>query len=256
MDSIALDLGFIKIYWYSIFILLGLLVGVTIILREAKRKNIKEDFIVDTLFFGILFAIIGARLYYVLFNLPYYLNHPSEIIMIWNGGLAIHGGIIFGLITIIYMCKKYKVDIIKLLDILVIGLIIGQAIGRWGNFFNSEAYGSIVSLRALQSVGIPKFIIDGMYIDGSYHHPTFLYESILCFIGFIILMINRKSFKTGGALGFYLVWYGAVRFFIESLRLDSLMLGSLKVAQIISIIFIIIGIYYLFIYKSEVQKNE
>jgi len=256
MDSIALDLGFIQIYWYSIFILLGVITGVLIIIKEAKRKNIDEDFIINTLFFGILFAIIGARLYYVLFNLDYYIYNPTEIIQIWNGGLAIHGGILAGLITILIMCKKHKVNVIKLLDTIALGLIIGQAIGRWGNFFNSEAYGSVVSLASLKSIGLPSFIINGMYIDGAYHHPTFLYESIWCLIGFIILFINRKELNIGKSLGLYLVWYGLGRFLIESLRTDSLMLGTIKVAQLISIIFIIVGIYFLFIYKRSGGKHE
>ncbi len=256
MDSIALDLGFIKIYWYSIFILLGVITGVLIIIKEAKRKNLDEDFIINTLFFGILFAIIGARLYYVLFNLDYYLNNPIEIIEIWNGGLAIHGGIIAGLITILFMCKKHKVNVIKLLDTIALGLIIGQAIGRWGNFFNSEAYGSVVSLSSLKSIGIPSFIINGMYIDEAYHHPTFFYESIWCLIGFVILFVNRKKFNLGNSLGFYLIWYGLGRFFIEILRTDSLMLGPLKVAQLISMVFVIVGIYFLFIYKKSGGKHE
>lgn len=256
MDSIALDLGFIKIYWYSIFILIGIISACFIIIRQAKKKKIEEDFIVDLLFYGILAALVGARLYYVLFNLDYYLSNPLEIFMVWNGGLAIHGGIILGLITVILMCKKHKVNIIKVLDILVLGIIIGQAIGRWGNFFNSEAYGSIVSLSSLKAVGIPQFIINGMYIDGAYHHPTFLYESIWCFIGFIILMIIKDKISNGKALGFYLTWYGIERLFVEGLRTDSLMLGPIKIAQLVSIIFIIFGIYYLFIYKNKEETNE
>ena len=119
MDSIALDLGFIKIHWYSIFILIGIISACFIIIRQAKKKKIEEDFIVDLLFYGILAALVGARLYYVLFNLDYYLSNPQEIFMVWNGGLAIHGGIILGLITVILMCKKHKVNIIKVLDILL-----------------------------------------------------------------------------------------------------------------------------------------
>ncbi len=256
MDSVALDFKYIKIYWYSIFILIGVITAIILIIREAKKRNIDEDFILNVLFYGILSAIIGARLYYVLFNLDFYLANPSKILMIWNGGLAIHGGMLFGLITVIIMCKKYKVNIIKILDILVLGIIIGQAIGRWGNFFNSEAYGTVISLSALKSIGLPSFIINGMYIDGAYHHPTFLYESIWCLIGFIILMIIKNKIPQGRALGFYLTWYGIERLFVEALRIDSLMIGPIKVAQIVSIIFIIFGIYYLFIYKNKEEINE
>lgn len=150
-----------------------------------------------------------------------------------------------------YMCKKHKMNIIKLLDIIAIGLILGQAIGRWGNFFNGEAYGTVVTLETLKSICIPNFIINGMFIDGNYHHPTFLYESIWCFIGFIILFINKNKFSEGKSLGFYLTWYGIGRLLIENLRTDSLMLLNIRIAQIVSLIFIIIGIYYLLFYKEK-----
>ena len=251
MHSIALDLGFIKIYWYSIFILLAVICASLIIIKEAKRKKIDEDTMIDILFYGIIFAILGARIYYVLCNLSYYLKYPLEIFAIWNGGLAIHGGIIGGLIVMTYMCKKHKMNIIKLLDIIAIGLILGQAIGRWGNFFNGEAYGTVVTLETLKSICIPNFIVNGMFIDGNYHHPTFLYESIWCFIGFIILFINKNKFSEGKSLGFYLTWYGIGRLLIENLRTDSLMLLNIRIAQIVSLIFIIIGIYYLLFYKEK-----
>ena len=127
---------------------------------------------------------------------------------------------------------------------IVPGLIIAQAIGRWGNFFNQEAYGRIIKLSALENMHIPKFIIDGMYINGFYREPTFLYESIMSIIGFIILMTLRrnKKIKTGQLTSIYLIWYGIVRLIIEGMRSDSLMLGPIKIAQLVSLIFIIIGI--------------
>lgn len=259
MDRVALDLGFIQIYWYSVFIFLGMLAACFVIYREAKKRNIDEDFLVNLTFNTIIFGIIGARAYYVLFNLDYYSIHPLEILEIWNGGLAIHGGIIVGLITIIIYCKRHKVDIIKMLDIIVVGIILGQAIGRWGNFFNSEAYGAITTLEKLQSQGLPQFIIDGMYILGEYRKPTFFYESIGCLFGFLAMLILRSSkyLKRGTLTAFYLIWYGILRFLIEGLRSDSLMLGPIKVAQLVSLIFVIIGIVITIINlrKSDNSKN-
>lgn len=252
MDRIALDLGFIQIYWYSLFIFFGILVGTFVILKECKRQNINDDFIVNLIFYTVIFGLIGARLYYVCFNLDYYLKYPLEILEIWNGGLAIHGGIIAGLLCIFIYCKKYNAKLLKLLDIIVVGLIIGQAIGRWGNFFNQEAYGAITTLENLQKLGIPDFIIDGMYIGGAYRQPAFLYESIWCLAGFIALLIVRhyRYLKTGQLTGVYLIWYSIGRFFIEGMRTDSLMLGSLKMAQIVSIAGIAIGVLMLILCRK------
>ena len=147
------------------------------------------------MFYALIFGILGARTYYVLFNLDYYLSNPLEIIQIWKGGLAIHGGILAGLMVIIYYSKKQKLKLPLLTDIIVPGLIIGQAIGRWGNFFNQEAFGRIVKLSTLENMYLPKFIIEGMHINGFYREPTFLYESVMSLIGFIVLMIVRKNKK-------------------------------------------------------------
>ncbi len=244
MDKVALDLGPIQIYWYSIFIFLGMLVACIIIYKEAKKRGIDEDFLVNLTFDTIIIGIIGARVYYVIFNLPYYLNNPLEILQIWNGGLAIHGGILAGLLFIIYYCKKNEVNVWKMLDIIVVGLIIAQAIVRWGNFFNSDAYGPVTTASKLRSFGIPTFIINGMYILGEYHHPTFFYESAWCFFGFIALLMIRKFkyLKVGQLTSIYLIWYGIIRFIIEAMRTDSLMLGPIKMAQLVSIIFIIAGV--------------
>ena len=214
------------------------------------------------IFYTIIFAFLGARLYYVLFNLDYYLSNLSEIPAIWHGGLAIHGGIIGGTLTIIIYSlkhKKNKNDIIRYLDICAIGILIGQIIGRWGNFFNQEAHGGETTREFLQSIHLPNFIINGMNIGGLYYHPTFLYESLLNLIGLIILLIIRKykNIKTGMILSIYLMWYSVVRFFIESMRTDSLMLYSLKMAQVISIIFFILGIIiFIYSYKNNQYYNK
>ena len=254
MNPIFLDLGFIQIYWYSIMILIGIILASIVILKECKRFNIDNDFMLNLFFYTIPIAIIGARLYFVIFNFNYYSNNVIEIFKLWKGGLAIHGGIIAGLIFIIYYCKRYNQNIWKILDIAVIGLIIGQIIGRWGNFFNQEAYGSATTLSYLKSIYLPNFIIDGMKINNIYYHPTFLYESMWNFIGLIILLkIRRKNVKIGQISSIYLIWYGIGRLFIESLRQDSLMLGHIKVAQLVSLLMIIFGIF-LFIYKLKKEK--
>lgn len=258
MDRVALDLGFIQIYWYSIFLFVGVFFASIMILRETKKQNINQDFIINLIFYGVIFGLIGARLYYVAFNLDYYLKYPLEILEVWNGGLAIHGGIIFGLLTVIIYTKKYHAKTLKVLDILVVGLILGQAIGRWGNFFNGEAYGGITTLENLQRLGIPQFLIDGMYINGAYHHPAFLYESIWSLFGFFALLIVRryKYLKNGQLTGVYLIWYSIGRLIIEGMRTDSLMLGNFRVAQIVSIGLIIVGILMLIFCKKGTRFDN
>lgn len=256
MDSIALDLGIIQIYWYSIFIFLAVLTACIIIYKESMKQEIDEDFLINLSFNSIIIGLVGARIYYVLFNLPYYLSNPIEIFEIWKGGLAIHGGLLAGLIFVLIYCKKNKVDALKMLDIIVVGLIIAQAIGRWGNFFNSEAYGKITSYQSLKDAGIPTFIINGMYILGNYRQPTFFYESVWNVFGFLILIIIRqlKKLRIGQLTGIYLIWYGLARFIIEGLRTDSLMLGPIKVAKLVSIIFVISGI--ILILHSQLKNNK
>ncbi len=257
MSRVALDLGFIQIYWYSIFIFLGVLIASIVILRECKKQNINEDFIVNLIFYGVLSGIVGARLYFCLFHLDYYSKYPLEILEIWNGGLAIHGGIIAGVLTVFLYTRKYKAKFLKVTDILVPGVILGQAIGRWGNFFNKEAFGRETTRQALEKLGAPKFVIDGMHINGAYYQPMFLYESIWNGFGFIALLMLRryKYLKTGQLTGFYLMWYSFGRFFIEIFRSDSLMLGSFKMAQIMSIVLFIIGLL-MFIFCKKGSRFE
>lgn len=258
MDRVAIDLGFIQIYWYSITMLLGVLSGAVIALIEVKRQKMNFVDFENMAFYAIVSGFLGARIYYVLFNLDYYLKYPGEIIAIWNGGLAIHGAIIGACLAIFIYCKRKKMPFMKVLDICTPGLLLGQIIGRWGNFFNSEAHGGVVSRTFLEKLHLPNFIIEGMHINGNYYHPTFLYESMLNLICFVVLMILRrnKRIKTGTFVGIYLVWYGLVRFFIESMRTDSLMLGSLKMAQVISIVLVIGGIILLIISKKNKLYND
>ena len=243
-------IGNFSIRWYSVMILLGILIGYLLAKKESKKFDLPKDFIFDLTFWIIIFGIIGARLYYVAFNWSLYKNDLLGILEVWNGGLAIHGGIIAGLITLIIFCKIKKVNPFRITDIVVPSLIIAQAIGRWGNFFNGEAHGPITTVENLRHLFIPEFIIKGMNINGIYYHPTFLYESLWCILGFIILLLIRKFYKylkTGQLTCVYMMWYSIGRFLIESLRTDSLMFYGFKVAQVISVIMFTIG-FVIFVY--------
>ncbi len=258
MNPIAFTIGSVSITWYSIIILVGVIVAWIMIAAESKKFGIKSDFVTNLLFWSILFGILGARLYYVAFKWSYYSNHLSEIYKVWEGGLAIHGGILFGLITLVLYCRKYKMSVLRMLDIVAPYVIFAQAIGRWGNFFNQEAYGTMTTLNHLRSLKfVPDFVIFGMNINGNYYTPTFYYESLWCLLGFVILLIVRKLKYTriGQTVGLYFIWYSIGRFYIESLRLDSLMLGNFKVAQIVSGVLFIVGVILVLI-QSRKPKLE
>lgn len=253
MDPIMFSIFGIDIYWYSVFILIGIIIGIILLEKEAKKFKYPPDLIFNICFWAIIIGIIGARLYYCLFNFSYYKNNLLEIFAIWNGGLAIHGGLIAGLLTVIFLAKKHHLNFLKLLDMAIPSLILAQAIGRWGNFFNSEAHGIATTYTQLKDLLIPEFIIEGMELGGIYYLPTFYFESLWCLLGFIILLIIRKLkyIKIGATTCIYLMWYSLGRFFIEAWRTDSLMLGGFKVAQIISIIMFITGLTYLIILSRK-----
>ena len=254
MNPVAFTLFGLEIRWYGILISLGMLLGLLIASYTCKVRKVNYDNIIDGLIIAIPVGIIGARLYYVFFNLPYYLDNPSEIINIRNGGLAIHGGIIFGVLAAYIFCRVKKYDFLSLLDVAAPSIILAQALGRWGNFFNMEAHGGPVSESFISH--FPQFIQKGMFIQGTYYHPTFLYESIWNIIVFGILMYMVHKVKTKGVIFFtYFGLYSIGRFFIEGLRTDSLMFFGLRTAQFVSLIGIIIWIVYL-IYVYKLKKNR
>lgn len=258
MNRVAFNIFGFNVYYYSLCILLGVIVAYILITREGKKQGLQKEFISDLIFYTLIIGILGARVYYCVFNLDYYLANPSEILKIYNGGLAIHGGVIAGLIFVYFYTKKKNVSFIKILDIVAPAVIIAQSFGRWGNFFNQEAHGGITTYQNLKNMHIPEFIINGMHIEGKYYYPTFFFESIWCLIGFIILMIARKNknLRKGFQIGFYFIWYGIGRFFIEALRTDSLMFFGLKIAQIVSLIGIIIGIIIIVTNRNKKYYNE
>jgi len=258
MNRVAFNIFGFNVYYYSLCILLGVIVAYILITREGKKQGLPKEFISDLIFYTLIIGILGARVYYCVFNLDYYLANPSEILKIYNGGLAIHGGVIAGLIFVYFYTKKKNVSFIKILDIVAPAVIIAQSFGRWGNFFNQEAHGGITTYQNLKNMHIPEFIINGMHIEGKYYYPTFFFESIWCLIGFIILMIAKrnKNLRKGFQIGFYFIWYGIGRFFIEAFRTDSLMFFGLKIAQIVSLIGIIIGIIIIVTNRNKKYYNE
>lgn len=248
MNPVIYTVGKFDIRWYSVFILIAFITVYRCVKSEAWRFRVSKDFIFNLAFWTFLGGILGARIWYVLFNIKQYTLNPLDAFKIWEGGLAIHGGLIFGLLTIFLYCKKYKFRLIRLLDFIAPALLIGQAIGRWGNFFNGEAFGKAIDAGILKSYLIPDFIIKGMTdAAGNTYMPTFLFESFACLVLFIIFIIirNYRYLKVGTLTALYFMGYGIIRFFVEFQRTDALMIGGpdgLRVAQIVSIIFFIIGL--------------
>lgn len=252
IDPIAFQLGPFVIRWYALCIVAGLALAVYLASKEAPRKRILPDDILDFILIAFPIAIIGARLYYVIFSWDSYKDNPIEIFAIWNGGIAIYGGLLAGLLVLIFFTRHRFIETWDFLDVAAPSVMIAQAIGRWGNFFNQEAFGAKVS----QLNYLPSFIREQMFIDGSYRVPTFLYESVWNLLGFILICMLRRRprfLKRGEVTIFYLIWYGVGRFIIEGMRTDSLMFAGLRVSQWLSVLLILIGIG-LFIYHRK-QKD-
>ncbi|MFJ7639447.1 prolipoprotein diacylglyceryl transferase [Peribacillus sp. NPDC097206] len=247
LNPIAIELGSIQIHWYGLIIGFGVLLGLIIALRESERRGLDKELFTDMILFAVPIAIICARIYYVIFQWDYYSQNPGDIIKIWNGGIAIHGALIGSVLTAIIFAKVKNVSFWKLADIAAPSLLLGQAIGRWGNFMNQEAHGGEVTRAFLENLHLPEFIINQMYINGTYYHPTFLYESVWNIVGVVILLLLRKvNLRRGELFLTYVLWYSVGRFFIEGLRTDSLMLtDSLRIAQVISIVLIIIAVAFI-----------
>ncbi len=246
MDPIAFEIFGFQIRWYGIFIATGLLLATLLILKRAKKLGFEEDTIIDLVIVCMPSAIIGARMYYVLFNWSYYQGDIMKMINIRGGGLAIHGGVIAGVLAGWIYTRIKKLDFTKLIDICAPGLILGQAIGRWGNFFNNEAHGG------------PTDLPWGIMVEGQKVHPTFFYEFVWNLLVLGVLLKYRDSKKFDGEIFLlYLGLYSVGRFFIEGMRTDSLMLGPLRMAQVISIGFIAFGFGTIwFIRKRNANKAE
>ncbi len=225
------------IYFYGVLIGLGFVLGILLCARRAKRFGLKEDDVYDVMIWLIPCSILGARLYYVLFQLDYYLQHPDELFAIWNGGIAIYGGVIGGILAVWLVCRRKKIPVLAMMDNLSYGLLVGQIIGRWGNFMNREAFGAETDVFCRMGLTAP----DGTTI---YVHPTFLYES-LWNLGVLLFLLwfdrkGRRRFD-GHCVALYFLLYGIGRFWIEGLRTDSLYIGGtgIRVSQALSLVLVL-----------------
>lgn len=236
MDPVAFTIGSWPVYWYGILISSALLIGVFLAQHLAKKRSYDLDKLWTVLLIAIPCAVVGARLYYVIFSWDMYADNLMKVFQVWKGGLAVHGGILGGALAVFLTCRYYKMDFWGILDCITPALALGQSIGRWGNYINGEAYGSVTTLPW----GIP------VAEDPFLHHPTFLYESLWDFGLFLVLMaFFGKAKRTGNVACTYFIVYSAGRFFIESLRTDSLMIGPLRQAQMISLCLIAVAAFAL-----------
>ena len=225
LNPVAFKLGPISVHWYGIILGTAALIGLLLVIREGKRFKLQPEFFMDLLLIGVPSAIVAARIYYVAFQWENYKNNLSEIIAIWHGGIAIYGALIGAIIAALIYVRRKGYSFWRIADICAPGLIVGQMIGRWGNFVNQEAHGGPVSESFLRNtLHLPDWIVNQMNIEGIFYHPTFLYESVWNFVGLLLLFwLRRRPFLRAGELFMsYFIWYSLGRFFIEGLRTDSL----------------------------------
>lgn len=254
INRVAFELFGLQIYWYAIIIVSGIALALWMSNREAVRVGLKEDDMTNFILWALPIAIIGARLYYILFDLEPYLADPIQIFNTRSGGLAIYGGLIAAVIVLIVYTRHNFIDPWLFLDVVAPGVILGQAMGRWGNFTNHEAYGGETTRQFLESLHLPQFIINNMYIDGAFRQPTFFYESMWSLLGLILILIIRKkvAVKRGELFLGYVTWYSFGRFFVEGMRTDSLyFFGGLRVSQVLSLVLFVGGIALLYYRRKK-----
>lgn len=254
LDRVFIQLGPFTIYWYGVIIALGLFLGLYLATREASRLGLKKDYMVDLVVIATPVAIIFARIYYVIFEWEMYRDGPLwKIFAIWEGGIAIHGALIGAVLTAIVYARYRNVSFWQLADIAAPSIILGQAIGRWGNFMNQEAHGGPISEATYEKFHqyLPDFIMNQMCIDGVMYHPTFLYESVWNFVVFGILLWLRKFNPYRGEVFLsYVMLYSVGRIFIEAMRTDSLWFGPIKQAQLFSLL-LIVGAVIILVYRRK-----
>ncbi len=254
VNKVAFSIGSVDVHWYALIILAGVVLGFLYATLFAKREKLDTDCLYDVLLWGLPSAIIAARAYYVIFNFSHFQNDFWSIFRIWEGGIAIYGAVIGAAISTYIYARVKKISVLQLYDMGAFGLIVGQAIGRWGNFVNEEAFGAATdSLFAMTSKSIRVELIRlgqldvlSPFADKMGAHPTFLYESVWNLLGAVLLGVFHRYKKHHGQIFFlYLTWYGIGRFFIEGLRMDSLYCGPFRISQIVGIVTALIGIVML-----------
>ena len=259
ISPVAFKLGNLSVKWYGVIMAVAIILAVSMAIVEGRKRQIESDDFMDLLLWAVPIGYVGARIYYVIFEWNYYSQHLDQIIAIWNGGIAIYGGLLAGLAVLLVFCYKRMLPPFLILDVITPGVMAAQILGRWGNFINQEAHGGPTTLAFLQSLHLPNFIISQMKIGGIYYQPTFLYESFFNLIGLLIILFLRHKkhlFKQGEIFMLYLAWYSVVRFFVEGMRTDSLyLMGSIRVSQMLSVILLIVVIC-LFIYRRRVVKPK
>ena len=224
-----LEIGSLTIYYYGVIIAFGLMLAVLYGCKRSREFGIKEDDLVDGVLWVTPFAIVCARLYYCIFSWDYYSQHPKEILYIWEGGLAIYGGVLGALLGVTVLCRIKKIKVTALLDVVLLGFLIGQSIGRWGNFMNREAFGAETDFFLRMG------LLNSRNATIIYVHPTFLYESVWNAVGFVLLHFLSKRRRYDGQIALsYAAWYGLGRAFIEGLRTDSLWWGPFRVSQLLA----------------------
>jgi phosphatidylglycerol:prolipoprotein diacylglycerol transferase len=254
-DPTAIEIGSLSIRWYALFILSGIIVAIWLARELARRRGMDPEFILDIAPLVVVSGLIGARVYYVLLRLGYFIDHPSEIINIRLGGMTIHGAIVAGVLMLAYLCHRRRESLLRWTDVIVPGLAMAQAIGRWGNWANQEAFGTPSDLPWAVEIS-PRRRPDE-YPDSATFHQTFLYESIanvliaavLCWI--VLRIPTDRRLRDGDALWVYLIAYGTVRFFIERIRTDSLYIGPLPAAYWISFVLIAVGVAGLVLGRTD-----
>lgn len=262
----ALSLGPITVYWYGIIVVTGIMLGCFVAIRRSRRHGVHPDKMLDVLLYSIIAGFAGARAYYVAFSWDYYRNHPGEIFSIWLGGIALYGGVIAAFLMGAWLCRRWKIPFLYVTDAAVPGLILGQAIGRWGNFVNMEAFGTNTTLPwGMTGTDIVTYLAYhrdalsamGIVVDpAALVHPTFLYESLWCFAGFLLLLWRGKHRRFSGEITLlYAGWYSLGRAWIEGLRTDSLMAGSVRVSQGLAVALVAVFVLAWFILTAKI-KNQ
>lgn len=259
VSKVAFSIGPLSVRWYGIIITLGMVVAVMYAVWRAKQKGVVLDDMIDMALWTISLGILGARLYYVIFYGG--VRSFYDLIAIWEGGLAIYGGIIGGVLGIYICCRRKKMKFFSMLDCIAPGVMIAQAMGRWGNFFNGEAFGAIVpegSPLYFLRMGLYPHPHDYHEIKGMiYVHPTFLYESLWNVLGFVLINLLYKKKKFDGEVAlWYFAWYGFGRMFIEGLRTDSLMLGPFRISQLVGLICFVAGVALVIVGRIYYAKKQ